>query len=71
MDLTPHHAKYFANDLTRRAVTGTDRLSMSLFDAAVDLNQVTEYISFVLKLVGDRGRFGAGPSAQMPRLWGE
>lgn len=38
MLLTPHHAKYFAHDLTRRASTGLDRLSMSLFDAAVDLN---------------------------------
>lgn len=38
MSLTPHHAKYFAHDLTRRASGGLDRLSMSLFDAAVDLN---------------------------------
>lgn len=38
MKLTPHHAKYFAHDLTRRATSGMDRLSMSLFDAAVDLN---------------------------------
>jgi len=38
MSLTPHHAKYFAYDLTRRAASGMDRLSMSLFDAAVDLN---------------------------------
>ena len=38
MSLTPHHAKYFAYDLTRRAARGMDRLSMSLFDAAVDLN---------------------------------
>lgn len=38
MNLTPYHAKYFANDLTRRAVGGMDRLSMSLFDASVDLN---------------------------------
>ncbi|MCX7013250.1 MAG: SNF2-related protein [Candidatus Sumerlaeota bacterium] len=38
MRLTPYHAKYFAHDLTRRAVNGMDRLSMSLFDAAVDLN---------------------------------
>ncbi len=38
MNLTPHHAKYFAHDLTRRAASGMDRLSMSLFDAAVDLN---------------------------------
>jgi SNF2 family DNA or RNA helicase len=36
--LTVYHAKYFAYDLTRRAVSGMDRLSMSLFDAAVDLN---------------------------------
>ena len=38
MMLTPYHAKYFAHDLTRRATGGMDRLSMSLFDAAVDLN---------------------------------
>ena len=38
MSLTPHHAKYFAYDLTRRATSGMDRLSMALFDAAVDLN---------------------------------
>jgi ERCC4-related helicase len=38
MTLTSHHAKYFAYDLTRRATSGIDRLSMSLFDAAVDLN---------------------------------
>lgn len=36
--ITPHHAKYFAHDLTRRATSGMDRLSMSLFDASVDLN---------------------------------
>ena len=38
MTLTPHQAKYFAHDLTRRASHGMDRLSMALFDAAVDLN---------------------------------
>ena len=38
MSLTPHQVKYFAHDLTRRAPSGMDRLSMSLFDAAVDLN---------------------------------
>ena len=37
-NLTPHHAKYFAYDLTRCAPSGLDRLSMSLFDASVDLN---------------------------------
>ena len=36
--LTPHQAKYFAHGLTRRAAGGMDRLSMALFDAAVDLN---------------------------------
>jgi hypothetical protein len=36
--LTRYHAKYFAYDLTRRASSGMDRLSMALFDAAVDLN---------------------------------
>jgi SNF2 family DNA or RNA helicase len=38
MTLTSFHAKYFATDLTRRAANGIDRLSMSLFDAAVDIN---------------------------------
>jgi len=38
MELTPHHAKFFAYDLTRRATSGMDRLSMSLCDASVDLN---------------------------------
>lgn len=36
--ITPHHAKYYALDLTRRAPEGIDRLSMSLFNAEVDLN---------------------------------
>jgi hypothetical protein len=38
MNVTAYHARYYAHDLTRRASTGLDRLSMSLFDAAVDLN---------------------------------
>src|ERR1700751_1858888 len=38
MTLTPYHAKYFAHDLTRRATSGMDRLSMPLFEAAVGLN---------------------------------
>ena len=38
MAITPHQAKYFAHGLTRRGSAGLDRLSMSLFDAAVDLN---------------------------------
>jgi len=36
--MTRYHAKYYAHDLTRKATNGIDRLSMSLFDAAVDLN---------------------------------
>ena len=37
--VTPYHARYFAHELTRRRPpTGIDRLSMSLFDAQVDLN---------------------------------
>ncbi|TAJ18469.1 MAG: DEAD/DEAH box helicase [Dehalococcoidia bacterium] len=36
---TAYHARYFAHELTRRRPTDSaDRLSMSLFDAAVDLN---------------------------------
>ncbi|HDQ04101.1 MAG TPA: DEAD/DEAH box helicase [Deltaproteobacteria bacterium] len=38
LSLTPHHAKYFAHELTRQAPGGLERLSMALFDAAVDLN---------------------------------
>jgi hypothetical protein len=38
MPISPHHAKYFAYDLTRRATGGIDRLSSALFDASVDLN---------------------------------
>jgi hypothetical protein len=38
MSLTPHHAKHFAHDLTRRATSGMDRVSMALFDTAVALN---------------------------------
>lgn len=38
MAITPHQAKFFAYDLTRLGSAGLDRLSASLFDAAVDLN---------------------------------
>jgi SNF2 family DNA or RNA helicase len=38
MCLTNYHAKSFAYDLTHRAARGMERLSMSLFNAAVDLN---------------------------------
>src|SRR5690606_26132705 len=34
---TPHHAKYYAHDLTRQAASGMDYLSMALFDASEDL----------------------------------
>jgi SNF2 family DNA or RNA helicase len=37
--ITPHHAKYYAHELTcRHAADSVDRLSQSLFDASVDLN---------------------------------
>ncbi|NOJ28359.1 MAG: ATP-dependent helicase [Nitrososphaera sp.] len=39
MPITAYHAKYFAHYLTRQVPSHeTDRLSMSLFDASVDLN---------------------------------
>ncbi len=38
MDITDYHAKYFANELTRRGNSGVERISQSLFDASVDLN---------------------------------
>ncbi|MEB3415005.1 SNF2-related protein [Alteriqipengyuania sp. WL0013] len=37
--ITEYHSKYYANDITRLAPSGSgDQLSMALFDAAVDLN---------------------------------
>ena len=36
--ITPYHALFFANDLTRRGGEGLDRISQSLFNASVDLN---------------------------------
>ena len=36
--ITPFHAVYFANELTRRGGEGLERISQSLFDASVDLN---------------------------------
>ncbi|MEQ3636470.1 SNF2-related protein [Alcanivorax sp.] len=37
--ITAYHAKYYAHELTRQAPPGSaDQLSMSLFDASVDLN---------------------------------
>ncbi|WP_182342460.1 SNF2-related protein [Comamonas koreensis] len=37
--ISAYHAKYYAQELTRRhAADGVDRLSQSLFDASVDLN---------------------------------
>ncbi len=37
MNMTPYHARYFANEITCRR-TDDNRLSQSLFDAKVDLN---------------------------------
>ena len=36
--ITPYHALYFSNELTRRGGEGLDRISQSLFNASVDLN---------------------------------
>ncbi|MCQ2402521.1 MAG: SNF2-related protein [Lentisphaeria bacterium] len=36
--ITPFHALFFANELTRRGGEGLDRISQSLFNASVDLN---------------------------------
>jgi hypothetical protein len=38
MQITDYHSKYFAYELTRDGEPGLERLSRSLFDAAVDLN---------------------------------
>ena len=48
---TPFHARYFAHELTRqRPAADDDRLSMSLFDASVDLNpHQIEAAMFALK----------------------
>lgn len=56
MNFTPYQAKYFAYDLTRRASSGLDRLSMSLFDASVDLNpHQIEAALFALELPLSKG----------------
>ena len=39
MNITPYHARYFANEITCRR-TDDNRLSQSLFDAKVDLNPI-------------------------------
>lgn len=38
MEITNYHAKYYAHELMKRGGEGVERLSRSLFDAAVDLN---------------------------------
>lgn len=39
MDYTKYHAKYYANELSKKSASNdTDRISMSLFDACVQLN---------------------------------
>lgn len=55
--LTAFHAKYFAHELTRqRPSADVDRLSMSLFDASVDLNpHQIEAAMFALKSPVSKG----------------
>ena len=38
MNITPHQAKYFANEILCRSEKGVDRISQGLFNAKVDLN---------------------------------
>ncbi len=39
MSYTKYHAKYYANELTKQSASNdTDRISMSLFNACVNLN---------------------------------
>ena len=68
--MTPYQAKYFAFDLTKRAPSGAaDQLSMSLFDASVDLNpHQIEAAMFALQSPLSEGviladEVGDGPSA--------
>lgn len=73
MTLTAYHTKYFAHDLTRRATSGMDRLSMALCDA-VDLNphQIEDAL-FAVKLPLSKGviladEVGLGKTAQAVAL---
>ncbi|HNZ93948.1 MAG TPA: hypothetical protein PKL02_07385 [Rectinema sp.] len=70
--ITPYHAKYFAWDLTRHAPQGLDCLSMSLFDAKVDLNpHQIEAVLFALRspLSKSAGFFEAGNFHPDFMLW--
>lgn len=55
--ITHHHAKFYAHELTRRSSSpGVERLSMSLFDACVDLNpHQIEASLFALKSPASKG----------------
>ena len=66
MNITDYHAKYFAHDLLRSSTEdGIEKISRSLFDAAVDLNpHQIEAALFALnsplsKGVGPSGRIGS------------
>ena len=53
---TPYHAKYYAYELTRQGGVGVQRLSRSLFDAAVDLNpHQIEAASFAMRSPVSKG----------------
>lgn len=80
--VTPYHARYFAHELTRcRPPTGIDRLSMSLFDARVDLNpHQIEAASFALRSPISKGviladEVGLGKTIEaglvLSQLWAE
>ena len=69
MNVTAYHARYYAYDLTRRAATGLDRLSMSLFDAAVDLNpHQIEAALFALESPGGKWLYFVSDSGELKRM---
>lgn len=68
-EFTDHQAKFFADQLTRRAPNSAERLSMSLFDAAVDLNpHQIEATLFALHSPISKGAILAGTSPDGQRV---
>ena len=58
VDLTPHHARYFALELQRRGLAGqVQAVGAALFDARVDLNpHQVEAALFGLRASVEQGR---------------
>jgi len=70
MKLTPHHAKYFAFELTKRSSSeSVDKLASALSDAQVDLNpHQIEAALFALRLFC---KGGISRETPLPRPEGE